>query len=134
MSNHSRHSRGRRDKGRQDLIATLDAAIVPTGGSKQAPPSIFCPKTWTPEWCREQAKGAEQTEDYGLAREWRIRALVLERYTEVRLREPNRTHPYRDMKVDMNGREVTELTITPAMREALMGAMENQISGLPDTE
>lgn len=133
MKNHSRHSRAHREAGKQDLTATAIDATTPAGGAKP-PPSIFCPKTWTPEFCRERAKHADAEEAHGFAREWRTRALVIEHYHEVKALEVNRAHPYREMKVDINGREVSELTITPALREALMGAMENQMSGLPDTE
>lgn len=133
MSNHRRHSRARRERGNKDLTVTKGEPTTPAIAPK-APPSIFCPKTWTPEFCRARATAADAEEAHGFAREWRIRAHVLEHHLEMKSREANRPHPYREMKVDINGREVSELTITPALREALMGAMENQISGLPETE
>lgn len=133
MSNHRRRSRNRRELGKQDLTATPSDTAVPLGGAKPIP-SIFAPKTWTPEFCRERAKLALAEEAHGFAREWRTRALVLEHHAEAKLREVNRAHPYREMTVDKDGREVSGLTITPALREALMGAMEHDYACLPETE
>lgn len=134
MKNHSRQSRARREVVGKDLTIAITGDLTAHAGCQKPTPNIFAPKTWTPEFCRARAKDADAEELHGFAREWRMRALVLEHHTEVKSREQNRAHPYSEMVVDKDGREVSSLTITPALREALIGAMEHDYECLPDTE
>ncbi len=138
MGNHRGRSRERRDVGLKDLKVALGGHQKPSAEivsqSVQIAPNVAKPKSWTPEFCRAQATHADAKEEWGAARDWRVRAHVIEHYHVVRGGKPNQPHPYREMSVDESGREISELVITSQLREELLGAMENGAESLPRTE
>jgi hypothetical protein len=94
---------------------------------------ITRPETWTPVFCRSQADGAAAREEYGLAHDWRMRALVLEDHAERRLKQQHRPHPFKHMLVDDDGRE-RSLPLTQEIKEEILGIMEGGMTALPSAE
>lgn len=111
--------------------ATISTDEVSTSGPSG--PEITRPKSWTPEFCRGHERRANDAEDYGFAREWRMRAFVLEHHSAQLVRETNRPHPYRFMRVDDSGREISAIELTSATKETILGSAECEITHLPVT-
>ena len=110
---------------------TISAVDAPVGGPKV--PIMSCPKSWTSEFCRANARRAKESEDYNSEREWRMRSYVIEHHNALVVRETNRPHPYRFMKVDAHGREMSTIELTSAIKEAILGSAECKITQLPVT-
>lgn len=108
-----------------------------TGGEDDESPStprVIRPRTWTPEFCKEQAQIATTREDYQLAHAWKVRAYILEEHAQALLRDPERPYPFKKMTVDKYGREDVKVHFGAKEREAILGAMECGIAALPIEE